>query len=134
MWLNMKYDVNISFFQQHDVNMWLNTKYLSQRSQPATLTRTSDRSTLLPLVSSCLRNLGENVFLSHILTQSHIFSHILTCLQNQGAIRYIFSENMKHKKVLLFRDMLGPKPVFRPKIPSTTSDTSDIDIGNIDVD
>merc|ERR1712012_1065283 len=27
------------------------------------------------------------------------------------------------------RDMLGPKPVFRPKIPSTTSDTSDIDIG-----
>jgi len=27
------------------------------------------------------------------------------------------------------RDMLGPKPVFRPKIPSTTSETSDIDIG-----
>merc|ERR1711988_708403 len=26
------------------------------------------------------------------------------------------------------RDMLGPKPLFRPKIPSTTSDTSDIDI------
>ena len=25
--------------------------------------------------------------------------------------------------------MLGPKPVFRPKIPSTTSETSDLDIG-----
>ena len=25
--------------------------------------------------------------------------------------------------------MLGPKPLFRPKIPSTTSETSDLDIG-----
>ena len=31
----------------------------------------------------------------------------------------------------LLRDMLGPKPVFRPKIPSTTSDTSDLDIGTL---
>ena len=31
--------------------------------------------------------------------------------------------------VILLRDMLGPKPVFRPKIPSTTSETSDLDIG-----
>ena len=31
----------------------------------------------------------------------------------------------------LLREMLGPKPVFRPKIPSTTSDTSDLDIGTL---